>query len=68
MVTAVDAGLLMESRASAPDWTGETPVPPPLDSSRGHGTGNSRRGQFGGTTKLCATNSFRSRSPQLLPI
>ena len=28
----------MESRASPSGWTGETPVPPPYDSSRGHGT------------------------------
>jgi len=30
--------LLVESRASPPGWTGETPVPPPYHSSRGHGT------------------------------
>ena len=38
IVTAVDQSLLVESRASPPGWTGETPVPPPYDSSRGHGT------------------------------
>ena len=35
---AVDPSLLVQSRASPPGWTGETPVPPPYDSSRGDGT------------------------------
>jgi hypothetical protein len=39
IITAVDRSSVVESRASPPGWTGETPVPPPYDSSRGHGTG-----------------------------
>jgi hypothetical protein len=35
---ALDPSLLVESRASPPGWTGETPVPPPYDSLRGYGT------------------------------
>src|ERR1019366_9100332 len=36
-IASVDASLPVERRASPPGWTGETPVPPPYDSSRGHG-------------------------------
>jgi hypothetical protein len=30
--------IWVERRASPPGWTGETPVPPPWDPSRGQGT------------------------------
>jgi hypothetical protein len=33
----VCSSLLVERRAFPPGWTGETPVTPPYDSSRGHG-------------------------------
>src|SRR5712692_11927158 len=35
MIVPVDPSLRVESRASPPGWTGETPVAPPRDQSRG---------------------------------